>query len=179
LEAGPTITLVLGGARSGKSEWAEGLAATLPPPITFVATATTAGDPPDLEFAARIEAHRRRRPPSWETVEAGADLIGVLVGIEGSVLVDALGTWVAGTPGFAVDTPGLCSALRTRKASTVVVSEEVGLGVHPYTEAGGRFRDAMGLLNCAVAEIAAEVVLVVAGRPLRLEPPTLPAGKGG
>jgi adenosyl cobinamide kinase/adenosyl cobinamide phosphate guanylyltransferase len=168
----------LGGARSGKSEWAEGLTATLAPPITFVATATTAGDPPDPDFEARIAAHRRRRPPSWATVEAGADLIGVLAGVEGTVLVDALGTWVAASPGFEVDTPGLCSALRDRKSSTVVVSEEVGLGVHPFTETGGRFRDAMGLLNRAVAEVADEVVLVVAGRVLRLDPPALPAEKG-
>jgi adenosyl cobinamide kinase/adenosyl cobinamide phosphate guanylyltransferase len=179
LEAGPTVTLVLGGARSGKSEWAEGLTATLPPPITFIATANAGGDPPDPEFAARIAGHRSRRPPSWATVEASTDLIGVLAGVEGSVLVDALGNWVAAAPGFEVDTPGLCTVLRARKASTVVVSEEVGLGVHPFTEAGGRFRDALGLLNRAVAEVADEVVLVVAGRVLRLDPPTLPAEKRG
>jgi adenosyl cobinamide kinase/adenosyl cobinamide phosphate guanylyltransferase len=179
LKAGPTVTLVLGGARSGKSEWAEGLTATLPPPITFIATATAGGDPPDPEFTARIAAHRSRRPPSWATLEAGNDLIGALAAVEGSVLVDALGTWVAATPGFEVDTPALCTVLQARKASTVVVSEEVGLGVHPFTEAGGRFRDAMGLLNRAVAEVADEVVLVVAGRVLRLDSPPHPAGKGG
>jgi adenosyl cobinamide kinase/adenosyl cobinamide phosphate guanylyltransferase len=179
LKAGPTVTLVLGGARSGKSEWAEGLTATLPAPVTFIATATAGGDPPDPEFAARIAVHRSRRPLSWATVEAGNDLIGVLAGVEGSVLVDALGTWVAATPGFEVDAPGLCAVLQARKASTVVVSEEVGLGVHPFTETGGRFRDAMGLLNRAVAQVADEVVLVVAGRVLRLDPPGLPAGKRG
>jgi adenosylcobinamide kinase/adenosylcobinamide-phosphate guanylyltransferase len=167
----------LGGARSGKSEWAESLVATLPPPITYIATATTAGDTPDPEFAARIAAHRRRRPTSWATVEVSTDLISVLVGIKGTVLVDALVTWVAATPAFEVDTSGLCSALRARKASTVVVSEEVGLGVHPFTEAGGNFRDAMGLLNRAVADVADDVVLVVAGRVLRLDPPALPAEK--
>jgi adenosylcobinamide kinase/adenosylcobinamide-phosphate guanylyltransferase len=147
--------------------------------MTFVATATIGGDPPDPEFAARIEAHRSRRPPSWATVEAGADLVGVLAGVEGSVLVDALGTWVAANPGFDVDTSGLCAVLRARKAATVLVSEEVGLGVHPFTEVGGRFRDAMGLLNRAVAEVADDVLLVVAGRVLRLDPPDLPAGNGG
>jgi adenosyl cobinamide kinase/adenosyl cobinamide phosphate guanylyltransferase len=178
LAAGTTVTLVLGGARSGKSEWAERLVATLRPPITYLATARTDGDSHDPDLEARIAAHRRRRPASWATVESGADLVGVLAGVEGTVLVDALGTWVAATPGFEVDTPGLCSALRGRKSSTVVVSDEVGLGVHPFSETGRRFRDAMGLLNRAVAEVADEVVLVVAGRVLRLDPPALPVEKG-
>jgi adenosyl cobinamide kinase/adenosyl cobinamide phosphate guanylyltransferase len=179
LVAPPTITLVLGGARSGKSEWAERLAAALPPPVTYVATAVAGTGPDgmeaaDPEFAARIDGHRRRRPPSWQTVETGADLLGGLVGVEGSALVDSLGTWVAGSPGFEVDVAGLCATLRAREASTVVVSDEVGLGVHPYTEAGGRFRDALGLVNRAVAEVADEAWLIVAGRPLLLGPPIQP-----
>jgi adenosyl cobinamide kinase/adenosyl cobinamide phosphate guanylyltransferase len=172
LAAAPTVTLVLGGARSGKSEWGERLAAALPPPVTFVATARTDADPPDLEFAARIEAHRRRRPAAWPTVEAGGDLVRVLGEMDGSALVDALGTWVAALPGFQVDATSLCRVLRARNGSTVVVSEEVGLGVHPFTEVGGRFRDVMGSLNRAVADVADEVVLVVAGRALRLDPPS-------
>jgi adenosylcobinamide kinase/adenosylcobinamide-phosphate guanylyltransferase len=166
LAGNPGVTLVLGGARSGKSEWAERLAGALPQPVTYVAT----GTPSDPDFAARIEAHRQRRPAAWTTVEAGGDLVAALARLEGSVLVDALGTWVAGVPDFAVDTPGLCAVLLARKtaASTVVVSDEVGLGVHPYTAAGGRFRDALGTLNRAVADVADEVVLVVAGRGLRL-----------
>jgi adenosylcobinamide kinase / adenosylcobinamide-phosphate guanylyltransferase len=181
LAANPGVTLVLGGARSGKSEWAERLAFALPPPVTYVATASTAGDR-DPEFAARIAAHRRRRPSSWTTVEAGADLAGVLARAEGTVVVDALGTWVAGLPEFAVDAEGLCAILRARKAqgSTVVVSDEVGLGVHPYTTAGGRFRDVMGSLNRAVADVADEVLLIVAGRALRLDAPglSLPGAAG-
>jgi adenosylcobinamide kinase/adenosylcobinamide-phosphate guanylyltransferase len=161
----------LGGARSGKSEWAERLAATLPPPVTYVATAASQAEPPDPDLEARIEAHRRRRPAAWLTLEAGADLLAVLAGVEGTALIDALGPWVAGAPGFGVDRSGLCTLLRSRHAPTVVVSEEVGLGVHPYTEVGGRFRDAMGLLNQAVAEVADDVVLIVAGRALHLDPP--------
>jgi adenosyl cobinamide kinase/adenosyl cobinamide phosphate guanylyltransferase len=166
LAAAPSLTLVLGGARSGKSEWAERLASALPQPVTYVATAT-ASDP---DFAVRIQAHRQRRPAAWNTAEAGADLVGVLARLDGSVLIDSLGTWVAAWPDFAVDTSGLCGLLQTRKttASSVVVSEEVGLGVHPYSPAGGRFRDALGLLNRAVADIADDVVLIVAGRALRL-----------
>jgi adenosyl cobinamide kinase/adenosyl cobinamide phosphate guanylyltransferase len=165
----PTITLVLGGARSGKSEVAERLAAGLPPPVAYVATAVVDPVGPDEEFAARVAAHRRRRPASWRTIEAGADLVAVLSAVEGSVLVDALGTWVAATPQFATDPAGLCVVLQARVASTVLVSDEVGLGVHPYTDSGRRFRDALGSVNRAVADIADRVLLVVAGRVLPLE----------
>lgn len=160
------ITLVLGGARSGKSEVAERLVARLGDSVTYVATGA-AGDDPDM--AARIERHRARRPQTWSTVESGDDLPGALRGIHGPVLVDALGTWLARADDFAVDTDALCGALAGREGDTVVVSEEVGLGVHPSSEAGRRFRDALGLLNQRVADIADDVLLVVAGRVLPLE----------
>jgi adenosyl cobinamide kinase/adenosyl cobinamide phosphate guanylyltransferase len=181
LSAVPTITLVLGGARSGKSAVAEQLADTLDPPVTYVATAVIDPARPDADFSARIEAHRRRRPAAWRTIEAGAGLVGALATVDGSALVDALGTWVAATPGFEVDIDGLCAVLRTRtrSAPTVLVSDEVGLGVHPSTEAGGRFRDALGSVNRAVSDIADEVLLVVAGRVLRLGPPALGANRTG
>jgi len=174
LNAAPTITLVLGGARSGKSELAERMAAALPPPVTYLATAALDAEHPDAGFAARVEAHRRRRPPEWSTVEAGAGLVAALGGVQGSAVVDALGAWVAATPNFEVDAAGLCEVLLARTASTVVVSDEVGLGVHPSTEVGGRFRDVLGLVNRAVADIAGEVLLVVAGRVLPLAQPNLP-----
>jgi adenosyl cobinamide kinase/adenosyl cobinamide phosphate guanylyltransferase len=180
LEGVSTITLVLGGARSGKSELAEGLAATFPPPVTYVATAILDAERPDQDFAARIEAHRRRRPAAWDTIEAGPGLVEALGAIEGSAIVDALGTWVASTPEFAVDVAGLCAALLARTAPTVVVSEEVGLGVHPSTEAGGTFRDVLGSVNRAVADVAGEVMFVIAGRVLRLGPAAVPpAGEEG
>lgn len=160
------ITLVLGGARSGKSELAERLAARAGAPVTYLATGT-ASDP---DMAARIAAHRRRRPPEWSTVECGTSLVDALGRAEGTALVDALGTWLAGHPDVQVDPAPLCDALRRRPGPTIVVSEEVGLGVHPATEAGRRFRDALGTLNRAVASVADEVLLVVAGRALRLEP---------
>jgi adenosyl cobinamide kinase/adenosyl cobinamide phosphate guanylyltransferase len=84
------------------------------------------------------------------------------------VLVDALGPWVAGHRDFVVDAGALVEALTSRVGDSVVVSEEVGLGVHPSTEAGRRFRDALGELNRAIADIADEVLLVVAGRVLPL-----------
>jgi adenosylcobinamide kinase / adenosylcobinamide-phosphate guanylyltransferase len=161
------IVLVLGGARSGKSEYAERVAAGLPEPVTYVATANLEGDP---DLTARVAEHRGRRPPSWATIESGADLAAVLRATTGTVLLDALGPWVATVPGFAIDAAALCDALRDHAGDTVVVTEEVGLGVHPTTAEGRRFRDALGMLNQQVADVADEVVLVVAGRPLRLEP---------
>jgi adenosylcobinamide kinase / adenosylcobinamide-phosphate guanylyltransferase len=176
--AGPRITLVLGGARSGKSEVAEQLAASLPPPVAYLATAVIDPSRPDAEFAARVEAHRRRRPASWRTVEAGPGLIEVLDGIGGSVIVDGLGTWVAGIPGFAADAAGLCAVLRARPAPAVLVSDEVGLGVHPGSQAGRHFRDALGQVNRAVADVADRVLLVVAGRVLALEPAAVTLARG-
>ncbi|HEV7761751.1 MAG TPA: bifunctional adenosylcobinamide kinase/adenosylcobinamide-phosphate guanylyltransferase [Acidimicrobiales bacterium] len=158
------ITLVLGGTRSGKSELAERIAASWQRPVTYVATGRVTDD----DMAERIARHQRRRPDHWATVEAGADLPAVLVSVEGPVLVDSLGTWVAGFPDLRPDVPGLCAALAKRSADTVVVSEEVGLGVHPVTELGRRFADALGELNRAVADVADEVLLVVAGRVLPL-----------
>lgn len=162
------ITLVLGGARSGKSVVAERLAADLGPPVTYVATLEV-GD--DADLAARVERHRHRRPPTWQTVQAGRDLPALLRACVGTVLVDSLGPWVSAAPVMEVDSRALCSALAERSGDSVIVSEEVGLSVHPATEDGRRFRDALGALNQDVATEADEVVLVVAGRILRLEPP--------
>jgi adenosyl cobinamide kinase/adenosyl cobinamide phosphate guanylyltransferase len=160
------ITLVLGGARSGKSEIAEELAARLPSPVLYFATAVIADDD---DLAARVAAHQDRRPSDWKTIEPGDDLAGALRSTgDGTALVDALGPWVAGHHDFLVDTRSLVDALKSRHGDAVVVSEEVGLGVHPSTEAGRRFRDALGDLNRAVADIADEVLLVVAGRVVPL-----------
>jgi adenosyl cobinamide kinase/adenosyl cobinamide phosphate guanylyltransferase len=160
------ITLLLGGARSGKSELAERMAAASGDDVTYLATAVP-GD--DADFAARISAHRSRRPASWATVEAGASLVAALRAVEGPALVDSLGTWIVSIPDFQADLSGLCAALQERSAPTIVVSEEVGLGVHPSTAVGGRFRDALGRANQAVSAVADEAFLVVAGRTLRLD----------
>jgi len=160
------IALVLGGARSGKSAYAERMAARLPGPVTYVATAAVS----DPDMAGRVAAPRARRPPEWRTVEALEDLAGSVAALAGTVLIDSLGTWTAGAEDFRPDTDALCRALQNRPGDTVIVSDEVGLGVHPSTEAGRRFRDALGTINQAVAAVADEVVLVVAGRPLSLGP---------
>ena len=159
------ITLVLGGARSGKSAVAERRAGD--GPVTYIAT-WLADD--DRDMAARVAAHQARRPASWTTVET-SDLVGVVRGAgAGTLLVDSLTTWVAGATGFAVDAAGLCLAMGSHDGDVVVVSDEVGLGVHPSTEEGRRFRDALGMVNQAVSAVADEALLVVAGRVVRLDP---------
>jgi adenosylcobinamide kinase/adenosylcobinamide-phosphate guanylyltransferase len=163
------ITLVLGGTRSGKSSVAESLAlAELEPgrPVLYVAT----GLATDADMRERIERHRARRGDRFETVEAGPDLVGALRSgpRDAPALVDALGTWVAATPDLAVDVDALVAALVDRTAPTVVVSDEVGLGVHPSSEAGRRFRDVLGEVNQAVSAASDRCLLVVAGRVLPL-----------
>ncbi len=160
------ITLVLGGTRSGKSAVAERYAATLGDDITYIATAETPDT--DTDFASRIATHRLRRPSSWATVECGTDLAAALLSNPGPVLVDSIGTWVAGHRDFAVAIEPLIEALTERLQPTIFVSEEVGLGVHATTELGRAFADRLGEVNQAIAQVADRVVLVVAGRVLDL-----------
>ncbi|MGA7835791.1 MAG: bifunctional adenosylcobinamide kinase/adenosylcobinamide-phosphate guanylyltransferase [Acidimicrobiales bacterium] len=158
-------TLVLGGARSGKSAVAERLASRGGSPVTYVATVRRNGDE-DLE--ARIALHRERRPASWSTIECDGDLAGVLTATTGTVLVDSLGPWLAALPGMDADVGALVVALGERDGDTIIVSEEVGLGVHPQSPLGREFRDALGTLNQAIAHACDDVLLVVAGRVLTL-----------
>jgi adenosyl cobinamide kinase/adenosyl cobinamide phosphate guanylyltransferase len=174
------IVLVLGGTRSGKSEVAERLAARLAADarVGRVAYLATAGPPApgDADHAERIERHRRRRPAHWTTREVGAALADALDVEHGPVLVDSLGTWITAHADLVVDPGPLLAALARRAslgAPTVLVSEEVGLSVHPPTELGRRFVDVLGELNRAVAALADRVLLVVAGRVL-----DLPRGDG-
>jgi adenosylcobinamide kinase/adenosylcobinamide-phosphate guanylyltransferase len=167
--------LVLGGARSGKSGFAEALLADAAE-VDYVATA--AHDPSDEEWTARIRAHQQRRPSGWRTLETD-DLRPVLETAGPAVLVDSITLWVArslesaGPPGST--TPAhqeraeqLCSLWVSTPRHVVAVSDEVGQGVVPETPAGRRFRDELGLLNQRLAATADEVHLVVAGIPLRL-----------
>jgi len=102
-------------------------------------------------------------------VEAGTALCEAVGATGGTLLIDSLGSWVAGATDFEVDAEGLCTVLAERSGDAIVVSEEVGLGVHPSTEVGRRYRDALGVVNQAVAVAADDVMLVVAGRALRLD----------
>lgn len=160
------ITLVVGGVRSGKSELAERLAGT-GEAVTYVATGPT-GQGMD----ERIAAHQARRPGSWETVEvSGADLAtAVTASGGGTLLVDSLGTWVASHPDLDPDIDALVGALAGCVAHVVLVSDEVGLSVHPETELGRRFQDVLGTLNRRVSAVADRVLFVAAGRVVELGP---------
>lgn len=170
-------TLVLGGARSGKSAYAEGLLQE--PVVCYLATARRR--PGDAEWDARIAAHAARRPSGWRTVEP-ADLASVLRNAGAvPVLIDDIATWLAGELDDAsawndqaamsicrARCAELVSAVAACQARLVIVSAEVGLGVVPATHAGRVFRDELGALNAQLAAVCQEVVLVVAGLPLTL-----------
>ncbi|OXR44060.1 Nicotinate-nucleotide--dimethylbenzimidazole phosphoribosyltransferase [Nocardia cerradoensis] len=168
-------TLVLGGARSGKSAYAEEVAGRSGP-VRYVATAVP--DPADADFADRIAAHRVRRPGTWHVVEG--DPITVLGDPAPVTLIDDLGTWLTaridaraawesprGTVGPDID--ALVAAVTGYADRLLIVSPEVGLGVVPATASGRLFQDEIGTLNQRLAAVCDEVVLVVAGVPVVLK----------
>jgi adenosylcobinamide kinase / adenosylcobinamide-phosphate guanylyltransferase len=164
------LTFVLGGARSGKSRFAEGLITAMPPPWIYVATA----EPLDDEMAERIAAHRSRRGSSWRTIEAHRDLVAVLAASDNKpLLVDCLTLWLSNLVLAEADIDGeierLEKALAAVTAPTVLVANEVGYGIVPDYPLGRQFRDLQGLLNQRIAALASRVVLVVAGLPLAIK----------
>jgi adenosylcobinamide kinase / adenosylcobinamide-phosphate guanylyltransferase len=168
------LSLILGGARSGKSRYAESLVSALPPPWqapwNYVATA----EPGDAEMAERIASHRARRGASWRTIEAPRDLAGSLQAVQAApVLVDCLTLWLSNLmlAGADIDAEmeGLDHVLAAAAAPVVMVANEVGYGIVPDHPLGRRFRDLQGVLNQRVAARADRVVLVVAGLPLTLK----------
>jgi adenosylcobinamide kinase/adenosylcobinamide-phosphate guanylyltransferase len=166
----PELTLVLGGARSGKSRYAEGLITALPPPWTYIATAEAGDD----EMAARIAGHRARRGTQWHIVEASRALVQALsaCGAE-PVLVDCLTLWLSNLMLAEADigaaTVQLEQVLAAANGPRVLVANEVGSGIVPSTALGRRFRDQQGLLNQRIAACAERVILTVAGLPLALK----------
>jgi adenosylcobinamide kinase/adenosylcobinamide-phosphate guanylyltransferase len=178
----PRRTLVLGGARSGKSAEAERRLAALPE-VLYVATGGTRDG--DADWADRVALHRERRPAGWRTLET-RDLVPLLADASGPpLLIDCLGLWLTDV----LDTEGawddeawhngaarrvraradeLAAAWRTTRRTAVAVSNEVGSGVVPATSSGRRFRDELGRLNATMASESDHVLLLVAGLPLRL-----------
>ena len=163
----PLLTVVLGGARSGKSRHAERLIAALPPPWIYVATAEAG----DAEMAERIALHRKRRGKDWQTVDAPHDLATALAAAaDAPVLVDCLTLWLSNRmlagADLEAETARLEAALAGRRRPVVVVSNEVGSGIVPDNALARRFRDLQGCLNQRLAARAGRVILMVAGVPL-------------
>jgi adenosylcobinamide kinase/adenosylcobinamide-phosphate guanylyltransferase len=171
--AGGRRVLVLGGQSSGKSAHAESL---LTGAVTYVATAPARDG--DTDWDARVQAHVRRRPAHWTTVETG-DVAAVLRSTDGPLLVDDLGLWLTrvldphwdsptARPAFDEALADLLDAWRTTRAEVVLVAPDVGSGVVPATSSGRLFVDLLGRATTALAGAADEVVQVVAGQPRRL-----------
>jgi adenosylcobinamide kinase/adenosylcobinamide-phosphate guanylyltransferase len=164
------ITLILGGARSGKSRHAEARLAAYPPPWIYLATAQ-AFDP---EMHDRIAQHRARRSADWNTIETPIDVASALTEhANAPVLVDCLTLWLTNLILAEADiesaTAALESALKIRTAPTVLVTSEVGLGIVPDNALARRFRDAAGILHQRLAAQANHVILMVAGLPLTVK----------
>jgi len=181
----PFRVLVLGGARSGKSVTAERMLAGRDH-VDYVATGAVPDDA-DPEWAARVNAHRRRRPAHWTTLET-RDLESVLTVSSAArlgtpVLVDCLSTWLAGVmdetglwedradagPKLADRVEGLLNAWRSTRRQVVAVSNEVGMGVVPATASGVRYRDELGILNARIAAECEQVWFCVAGISRRVK----------
>ncbi len=169
------ITFLVGGARSGKSSLAVELGRRHRGPVVFVATCA----PLDDDLAARIARHRQERP-DWPTIEEPVELASAVAKADRDalVLVDCLTLWVSNLMLRGDDEPEVTGAagefvgaLLDRTGPAVVVSNEVGSGVHPEGELGRRYRDLLGRVNQIVAAAADSTLLVVAGRVLRLEDP--------
>jgi adenosylcobinamide kinase/adenosylcobinamide-phosphate guanylyltransferase len=179
--------LVLGGVRAGKSAFAVARARELGGRVVFVATAEAG----DAEMAARIARHRVERPASWRTVEVPLALPSALRALDGEadvVIADCLNFWVANLLSKRpelTDSELLAEAVDLEAAATrpryslILVSNEVGWGVHPETALGRLFRDALGFVNQAAARAADDVVLMVAGCPVVVKSAGAPASPGG
>ncbi|MFD6494845.1 bifunctional adenosylcobinamide kinase/adenosylcobinamide-phosphate guanylyltransferase [Streptomyces sp. NPDC059944] len=177
----PRRTLVLGGARSGKSVEAERRLEAFPE-VLYVATGGTRGG--DSEWASRVSVHRERRPGSWRTIET-CDLVPLLTEDGPPLLVDCLSLWLTdamdevnawddaewsggGERALRARTRELVAAVRATRRTLVAVSNEVGSGIVPATASGRRYRDELGRLNAQFADECEHVLLLVAGQALRL-----------
>jgi adenosylcobinamide kinase/adenosylcobinamide-phosphate guanylyltransferase len=167
------LTVLVGGARAGKSSLAARLATQTGLPVTFVATAQAL----DEEMRQRIARHRRERPREWTTVEEPFDLGEALAAIDPAhvVVIDCMTLWVSNlvlhgvTDDEIEERAALVARVAARRGSpTFVVTNEVGSGVHPSSELGRRFRDVLGRVNVIWTSMAIDALLVVAGRSITL-----------
>jgi len=173
-------TLVLGGIRSGKSHWAEAAIAR-EISVRYIATGPAADS--DNSWARRISEHQQRRPSSWLTIESTAVATELRADPATPALVDDLGGWLTAAldrqgwddSPITGDVDDLVAAIGAVSAPLVLVSPEVGLTVVPATEAGRRFADELGALNQRIADCCERVVLVIAGQPVWVKPPTMTA----
>ncbi|RWP96377.1 MAG: bifunctional adenosylcobinamide kinase/adenosylcobinamide-phosphate guanylyltransferase [Mesorhizobium sp.] len=165
------MTLVVGGARSGKSAHAESLVTACPAPWTYIATAQAYDD----EMRERIALHRARRGEGWTTVDAPLDLVGAIEALPDGrpVLIDCLTLWLSNhmlaERDIEAECRGLADVLSRPRGPWFVVSNEVGQGIVPDNALARRFRDGAGRLNQQVAAVAGMVLLMVAGLPLKVK----------
>jgi len=179
------LVFLVGGARSGKSRLAQLLALQSGGPVTLIAT----GEPRDAEMEERIGRHQSERPSTWQTIEAPLDLLVALTsaGPEDCVVVDCLTLWVSNlleagrAPADVLAASAQCARQAAgRRSDTIVVSNEVGLGIVPANELGRIYRDLLGSVNSVFADVASRTALVVAGRAVELNPLSwFPAGRDG
>lgn len=171
-----SLVLVLGGARSGKSRFAETLVEARPGPWAYLATAQAY----DAEMAERIALHRARRGADWQTLDAPHDLAGTLAARPAGqpVLIDCLTLWLTNRmlapeqisdAGLEAEAEALAQAIGAHDGPVVAVSNEVGLGIVPENALARRFRDAQGRLNQRLAAGADAVYLLVAGLPMKVK----------
>lgn len=167
----PALSLVIGGARSGKSRLAEGLVTATGRPRVYIATAEAWDD----EMRARIDQHRQDRGPDWQTLDAPQDLAGALAQVPAgaAVLIDCATLWLTNRmlaeADLQADTVALLAALAACPAPVVIVTNELGWSIVPENALARRFRDAQGRLNQRLAEQAELVVAVIAGLPMVLK----------
>ncbi|MCF8128019.1 MAG: bifunctional adenosylcobinamide kinase/adenosylcobinamide-phosphate guanylyltransferase [Deltaproteobacteria bacterium] len=170
------ITLVLGGARSGKSSWALEHVENLYNSYMFLATAEVM----DEEMAQRVELHRKARGPKWQVREEPLEIAGVLeAGDTEAILIDCMTIWLSnvllkkGAESVPTCQAAFIEALNRTTQSVIIVANEVGSGIVPEHPLGRQYRDMAGTLNQKLASAADKVVLVVAGLPLQLKPSPL------
>jgi len=170
-----SLTVLIGGARSGKSELAVRLAERQPAPVVLLATAQAR----DADMALRIAEHRRRRPPAWRTVEEPLALGAAIgsVGDDDCLVLDCLTLWTAnalevlGASTAEAQAAAAATLAAARSGPTIAVTNEVGLGLVPDNLLGRGYRDLLGRVNAIWAEVADDVLLLVAGRVLPLARP--------